>query len=669
MRAAYIAILLASSSVAAHADQSGRARDVTPDPALFFPNFSEPVALHGRESLLVTSGRAGFRRSDSRGEHWRRAMDGFVDSAGVEPLALGLCQAPSAPSTIYSASGGNFPGRPIFRTDDHGKTWRSTATVAEAFYNDCAVDPSDPETLYVLALDANTFAVSLLKSIDGGQTMVPLAGFPQLDGAFKVRVSPTRPQTVYVANDTGDLMDGVYVSSDGGGSFARLPASPREPLRIAAHPTHDGLLFVTAIDGLFRSSDGGTTFAQVGPSTADAVAFDPDDAAAVYLSAGRDGVYRSQDFGLTFVRLPGPTAAQVGPTGILGVAVAPSQGRKAIVYVTTDRGPFRSDDGGNAFAPISDTYRGAAVNDLGIDAAGRLMVAAYHTVLLFRAEMAGRPRTYKGVGESVTTTYPDVFGQWNGTAVAPSRIDANAAVVATLFNGVFSTTDGGATWSKATFTPFEPFLGPNVRAAFAQTSANRVYLVAGGGLFRSDDGGRSFQSTFRLNLGTLAVDPTNADVVYLATLGGGLGLFKSVDGGRTAVSLGVRGNFSALSIEPRNVQTIYAANRAGGVLRSVDGGATWTSASTGLPPSREVLAAAVDPQIPGRVYAWVKAGGLFVSADAGANWTAVDTGEALRRSGNEAGRAALVVDPAKPGRVYIGNSGVVQIDTLAGSEE
>lgn len=43
---------------------------------------------------------------------------------------------------------------------------------------------------------------------------------------------------------------------------------------------------------------------------------------------------------------------------------------------------------------------------------------------------------------------------------------------------------------------------------------------------------------------------------------------------------------------------------------------------------------------------------------------AADTGESIRRSGIEVGQAAIAVDRVVPGRVYLGNSGVVQVDTL-----
>jgi photosystem II stability/assembly factor-like uncharacterized protein len=325
--------------------------------------------------------------------------------------------------------------------------------------------------------------------------------------------------------------------------------------------------------------------------------------------------------------------------------------------------------------PLNDTYRGAAVNDLAVDANGKLLVGAMHTVALWRAQVGGHPssESFDAFGARLTTTQDDFQGEWDGVAVAPSSVDAKTTVVATLVNGVFSTADDGATWNKATFDPpeSEPFFGSAVRLAFAPRSPSRVYLAPRGfGLFRSDDAGRSFvlaQDT-EPRIGAMAVDPRNADVIYLGAFSGGGGLFKSVDGGTTPVSLGVRGNFSTLAIDPRNPDNVYAANRAGGVLRSADAGATWISASTGLPPSNEVLAVAVDPGIAGRLYAWVKGAGLFVSVDGGASWAAVETAEAARRSGAEAGRATMVVDPVVAGRVYLGNSGLLQVDTLQQDE-
>ena len=50
------------------------------------------------------------------------------------------------------------------------------------------------------------------------------------------------------------------------------------------------------------------------------------------------------------------------------------------------------------------------------------------------------------------------------------------------------------------------------------------------------------------------------------------------------------------------------------------------------------------------------------SKDGASTWKKVDSDEALQRSGVEAGRGTLVADPEHPGRVYLGNAGVIQIN-------
>src|SRR5207302_8087321 len=180
------------------------------------------------------------------------------------------------------------------------------------------------------------------------------------------------------------------------------------------------------------------------------------------------------------------------------------------------------------------------------------------------------------------------------------------------------------------------------------------------------DGGRTFtqQSDQPRSFIAVAVDPTKADVVYAGTRGGSKhGIMKSIDGGKTFTDLPdtVGSNFGQITIDPSNPQTIYAARRQGGVFKSTNGGANWALA--GSLPGGETLGVVVDPQNPAHVFAWIQAQGVFRSNDGGATWAAADTGESLRRSGIEFGHAAMVADPAVAGRVYIGDSGVVQVDT------
>jgi hypothetical protein len=102
-------------------------------------------------------------------------------------------------------------------------------------------------------------------------------------------------------------------------------------------------------------------------------------------------------------------------------------------------------------------------------------------------------------------------------------------------------------------------------------------------------------------------------------------------------------------------------NRSGSVFRSLDGGATFAPAGSGL-TGAGVMGLGIDPRNPARLYAWMHDGGLFRSDDRAVTWRAVDTGESVRRSGLSAGRGDLAIDPRHSGHVFLGNRGVIEID-------
>jgi len=664
-----LAALFFSFAAGARADA---VRDVTPDPAAVFSNFSESFAFLGENRLAVFTGRAGFRTSDNRGNRWQRAMDGFVDATGVQPFGNGFCQSPSTPAILYAPAGqvaatGDISLLPVFRSDDFGATWRTQGSPPSPLLVplDCAVDPASPDVVYLLMFDPFTGAGFLFRSTDAGVTWTPTgAGLPTFFESF-VRTSPTQSGVVYVSAATGDADDGIYRSSDGGDTFTRLPASPFLPLRMALDPGGRGLFVITADGTLYRSTDQGESFsalAALGATIASlgAISFVPADPAALYVASPDGALLRSTDFGDTFAAVAG-TATLPKDTNVRNVGVSSARNGRSHVFIGTNRGPFRSDDDGKSFVSITDGYQGATVNDLALDAGGRLVVATFHTLGIFRAQKAGHPRVYDAFGEKVPTINPTQGGEGDVSAVAPASTDPQLAIAVTVLNGVYATADGGATWTRSTLVPDVTLFGSNVRVAFAPGSATRAYLVRGGALYRSDNAGVSFTRVQTRSFGSMAIDPTNPDVIYLGSFFGG-GLFKSTDGGVTLTRLIVSGAFRSIAIDPRNPQVVYAASALGGVLRSADAGANWTSVSTDL-PAGETLDVAVDPLTAGRVYAWIKAAGLFVSANDGANWTAADTGEAKLRSAIQVGRASMVVDRVVPGRVYLGNNGVVQVDT------
>ena len=72
-----------------------------------------------------------------------------------------------------------------------------------------------------------------------------------------------------------------------------------------------------------------------------------------------------------------------------------------------------------------------------------------------------------------------------------------------------------------------------------------------------------------------AVDPSNANVMYVAMRGG---IFRSTNGGGkwTPAASGPK-NVAAITVNPKKPNEVYAATMDGSIVRSVDGGVHWTA--------------------------------------------------------------------------------------------
>ena len=174
----------------------------------------------------------------------------------------------------------------------------------------------------------------------------------------------------------------------------------------------------------------------------------------------------------------------------------------------------------------------------------------------------------------------------------------------------------------------------------------------GDGVYRSDDGGKSFRNLGLKeseHIAKILVDPTDANVVYVAAQGplwsggGERGLYKSVDGGATWVQILAGGAYTGVTdivLDPRDSQVIYAAKHQrlrsvwalvnggpeSGIHKSVDGGSTWTQLGGGLPGAdMGKIGLAIEPSDPDTVYATIElggsTGGFWRSQNAGASWS------------------------------------------------
>jgi photosystem II stability/assembly factor-like uncharacterized protein len=219
--------------------------------------------------------------------------------------------------------------------------------------------------------------------------------------------------------------------------------------------------------------------------------------------------------------------------------------------------------------------------------------------------------------------------------------------------GIFKSMDGGASWISSNSGLPKGTLGPvpnpdgQYPATYSLTidpqNPSTIYAVVnnfnapGLSLFKSTDGGGSWSpagSGLPESRIVLAIDPQNPSTVYAGT---GQGVFKTIDGGAnwSPVNSGLPPFLvepytpvNSVVIDPLDPAAVYVAfgNLLGGkVFKSVNAGASWSDASSGLPEGAFVSSLQIDPQIPAVLYAGTTTG-VFKSADGGTTWRQANSG-------------------------------------------
>ena len=180
--------------------------------------------------------------------------------------------------------------------------------------------------------------------------------------------------------------------------------------------------------------------------------------------------------------------------------------------------------------------------------------------------------------------------------------------------------------------------------------SNIVYIGhADGGVWKTFDGGDTWRPLFDRELSLaigepmgVAIDPTDADVVYVGTSGRGrvsiqqqAGVFKSTDGGATWVQLGSgypasnTGNatqlanflINAIIVDPAQPSSVYLGSSAG-VWISNDGGLNWTQVN-GAGDARSLVLDRSSPPTARILYAGIAGSGVIQSTDGGTTWTQI----------------------------------------------
>ncbi|HEY9448200.1 MAG TPA: hypothetical protein VIQ60_00545, partial [Gemmatimonadaceae bacterium] len=280
------------------------------------------------------------------------------------------------------------------------------------------------------------------------------------------------------------------------------------------------------------------------------------------------------------------------------------------------------------------------------------------------------------------------------TAVTGVASEPRTFYMGAASGGVFKTTDAGATWLPISDGAFE--VGSIGAVEVAQSNANIVYVGTGSesirsnvsigkGVYRSDDAGKTWRFVGLHDVGQIGavrVHPSNPDLVYVAAVGDPFvdnqerGVYRTRDGGKSWQKILFLSDSTGavdLELQPGNPDVIYAAMwhgqrrpwtiisgaREGGIYKSTDGGDHWTKLGGGLPDQlfgkANIAVTAADPD---RVYALIEAkpgDGLYRSDDAGAHWTRVNSQPSLIT--RPFYYTTIAADPTNADVVYAGAEG------------
>jgi photosystem II stability/assembly factor-like uncharacterized protein len=388
--------------------------------------------------------------------------------------------------------------------------------------------------------------------------------------------------------------------------------------------------------GVWKTSDAGTVWRPVfdGQPVASigAIAVAPSDPKVLYAGTGEsdirsdlasgDGVYKSVDGGHTWKNvglrdsrqisriLIDPTNPNVVYAGILGHAYGSS----------TERGVYKSTDGGVTWQHVLDKSPDVGISDMAI-------ATAKPNIVFAATWNAHRPPW---------STYAPLEGPGSG---------------------LYRSMDSGATWSQLVGNGLPGGDWGRVGIAVSPDGM-RVYVVINdqklSGLYRSDDGGNTWcrvNSDPRLTsrgwyFNRVTIDPNHPDVLYVPNVA----LYRSEDGGKTiSIVRGAPGgdDYHELWIDPKNSSRMILGTDQGTTI-SLDYGKTWSTWYN--QPTAQFYHVITDNQFPYVVY-----GAQQDSGSAGV-YSRTDHEQITARdwfpaSGSESGYIAL--DPNHPDILYV----------------
>jgi len=571
--------------------------------------------------------------------------------------------------------------------------------------------PGNPLVYY-----AATASGGVWKSEDGGINWKSIFDDQPISSVGSIAVAPSSPGVVYVGSGEANIRgnvgagNGIYKSTDGGRTWTHAWKQEGQIGTMVVHPANPDIAFAAVLGhafgpnperGVYRTKDGGRTWQQVLKKDVDTgasdVGLDPSNPNVVFaglwqarrypwgMTSGGpgSGLYVSRDGGDTWAQVK-EHGLPDGPWGKVGVAVAPSDGRRVYALIEAEKGGlYRSDDGGGSWALASGhraiRQRAWYYTTVTVDPSNPDIVWFPQVPMLKSVDGGKTIKMVKGAHHG------DHHDVWIDPLNPKRMIGANDG-------GVDVSWDGGVKW-YAPALPISQFYhvsadnsvpyrvmgamqdlgtasGPSDSLAYGDIAMGDWHEVGGG------------------EAGHVVATPSDPGIVYAGEYLGiitrydhrtgmarNVSIYPENGSGHGAEDMRYRFQWTApIAASPHDPKVIYHGGNA--LFRTTDGGQTWTPISgdltrndktkqkwsggpitgdnTGAEYYCTIFAVAESPLEKGLIWAGSDDGLVHVTRDGGAHWTNVTAGikgipdwgtvSLIEPSPHDAGTAYVVVD-------------------------